>query len=82
MYQAKDAIGGFATNQTPGASPAYWSSTQKGGISFTNFTSFANGVTNARLQFFYTGGTPIQTTGTITDTGIENVRRVRAIRIF
>ena len=78
LYQARDAIGGFATSGIPG----YWSSTQKGGISFTNFTSFANGVTNARLQFFYTGGTPIQTTGTITDTGIENVRRVRAIRIF
>ena len=78
LYQARDAIGGFATSGIPG----YWSSTQKGGISFTNFTSFANGVTNARLQFFYTGGTPIQTTGTITDTGIENLRRVRAIRIF
>jgi hypothetical protein len=78
LYQAKDAIGGFATSGIPG----YWSSTQKGGISFTNFTSFANGVTSARLQFFYTGGTPVQSSGTITDTGIENVRRVRAIRIF
>ena len=78
LYQARDSIGGFATSGIPG----YWSSTQKGGISFTNFTSFANGVTNARLQFFYTGGTPVQTTGTITDTGIENLRRVRAIRIF
>jgi hypothetical protein len=78
LYQARDAIGGFATSGIPG----YWSSTQKGGISFTNFTSFANGVTSARLQFFYTGGTPVQSTGTITDTGIENVRRVRAIRIF
>ncbi|MHA8094441.1 beta strand repeat-containing protein [Aquirufa lenticrescens] len=82
LYQAKDAIGGFATNQSPGASPAYWSSTQKGGISFTNFTSFANGVTSARLQFFNTGGSPVQQAGTITDTGIDNPRRVRAIRIF
>ena len=78
LYQARNSIGGFATSGIPG----YWSSTQKGGISFTNFTSFANGVTSARLQFFYTGGTPVQTTGTITDTGIENLRRVRAIRIF
>ena len=82
LYQAKDAIGGFATNQTPGASPAYWSSTQKGGIVFTNFTSFANGVTSARLQFFNTGGSPVQQAGTITDTGIDNPRRVRAIRVF
>jgi hypothetical protein len=82
LYQAKDAIGGFATNQSSGASPAYWSSTQKGGISFTNFTSFANGVTSARLQFFNTGGSPVQNAGTITDTGIDNPRRVRAIRIF
>jgi hypothetical protein len=82
LYQAKDDIGGFATNQTPGVSPAYWSSTQKGGISFTNFTSFANGVTSARLQFFNTGGSPVQPAGTITDTGIDNPRRVRAIRIF
>ncbi len=78
LYQARDAIGGFATSGIPG----YWSSTQKGGISFTNFTSFATGVTNARIQFFYTGGTPVQPGGTITDTGIGNVRRVRAIRIF
>ena len=82
LYQAREKIGGFATNQTPGASPAYWSSTQKGGISFTNFTSFANGVTSARLQFFNTGGSPVQQAGTITDTGIDNPRRVRAIRIF
>ena len=45
-------------------------------------TSFANGATSARLQFFYTGGTPVQSTCTITDTDIGNVRRVRAIRIF
>jgi hypothetical protein len=82
LYQAKDAIGGFATNQTPGVSPAYWSSTQKGGITLTNFTSFVEGVTNARVQFLNTGGSPVQQAGTITDTDIGNVRRVRAIRIF
>ena len=82
LYQAREAIGGFATAQTPGVSPAYWSSTQKGSISFTNFSSFTEGVTNARVQFFNTGGTPSQPTGTVTDTDIGNVRRVRAIRIF
>jgi hypothetical protein len=82
LYQVKDAIGGFATNQTPGVSPAYWSSTQKGGISLTNFSSFVEGVTNARVQFFNTGGSPVQQAGTITDTAIGNLRRVRAIRIF
>ena len=78
MYENRDAIGGFATSGIP----SYWSSTQKGGISFTNFTSFANGVTNARIQFFYTGGSPVQNAGTVSDTGIDNLRRVRAIRIF
>ena len=78
LYQAREKIGGFATT----GHPTYWSSTQKGGISFTNFTSFANGVTSARLQFFNTGGSPVQQAGTITDTGIDNPRRVRAIRIF
>jgi hypothetical protein len=82
LYQAKDDIGGFATNQTPGVSPAYWSSTQKGGITLTNFTSFVEGVTNARVQFLNTGGSPVQQAGTITDTDIGNLRRVRAIRIF
>jgi hypothetical protein len=82
LYQVKDAIGGFATNQTPGVSPAYWSSTQKGGITLTNFTSFVEGVTNARVQFLNTGGSPVQQAGTITDTAIGNLRRVRAIRIF
>jgi hypothetical protein len=82
LYQVKDAIGGFATNQTPGVSPAYWSSTQKGGISLTNFSSFVEGVTNARVQFLNTGGSPVQQAGTITDTAIGNLRRVRAIRIF
>ena len=78
LYQARDAIGGFATTGIPG----YWSSTQKGGISFTDFTNFAKGVENARIQFFYTGGSPVQNAGTISDTGIGNVRRVRAIRMF
>ncbi len=78
MYENKAAIGNFATTGIPG----YWSSTQKGGISFNNFTSFANGVENARLQFFFTGGSPSQPAGTVTDTGISNLRRVRAIRVF
>jgi hypothetical protein len=82
LYQARAVIGGFATAQTPGASPAYWSSTQKGSISFSNFSSFTDGVTHARVQFFNTGGTPSQPTGTVTDTEIGNTRRVRAIRIF
>jgi hypothetical protein len=51
-------------------------------MSFNDFASFANGVTSARLQFFYTGGSPVQQAGTITDLGIDNPRRVRAIRIF
>jgi hypothetical protein len=78
LYQNKDAVGDFATSGIPG----YWSSTQKGSLNFTKFENFANGVTNARIQFFYTGGSPVQQAGTITDTGIENLRRVRAIRIF
>jgi hypothetical protein len=78
MYENRAAIGGFATSGIPG----YWSSTQKGGISFTKFEDFAKGVTNARIQFFYTGGSPVQSAGTVTDTGIENLRRVRAIRVF
>jgi hypothetical protein len=78
LYQNKDAVGGFATSGIPG----YWSSTQKGTLSFTKFEDFAKGVTAARIQFFYTGGTPVQSAGTITDTGIENLRRVRAIRVF
>jgi hypothetical protein len=78
LYKNKDAVGGFATSGIPG----YWSSTQKGSLNFTKFEDFAKGVTNARIQFFYTGGSPVQQKGTITDTGIENLRRVRAIRIF
>ena len=78
LYQNREAVGGFATT----GYPAYWSSTQKGGLSFTKFEDFAKGVTSARLQFFYTGGSPIQQAGTITDLGINNPRRVRAIRIF
>jgi hypothetical protein len=78
LYQNREAVGGFADT----GYPSYWSSTQKGGLNFLKFEDFAKGVTNARIQFFYTGGTPVQPAGTITDTGIENVRRVRAIRIF
>jgi hypothetical protein len=78
LYQNREAVGGFATT----GYPTYWSSTQKGGLSFTKFEDFAKGVTSARLQFFYTGGSPVQQAGTITDLGINNPRRVRAIRIF
>ena len=85
LYQAKDAIGGFATS----GHPTYWSSTQKGGISFTNFNSFANGVTNARTQFFFNTYKPVngaqvldKAAGTQADLGIDEPRRVRAIRIF
>jgi hypothetical protein len=79
LYQAKDAIGGFATS----GHPTYWSSTQKGGISFTNFSSFANGVESARTQFFFTTtGSDGKVSGTQSDLGINNPRRVRAIRMF
>ena len=85
LYQAREKIGGFATT----GHPTYWSSTQKGGISFTNFNSFANGVTNARTQFFFNtykpGITPQvldKAAGTQADLGIDEPRRVRAIRIF
>jgi hypothetical protein len=79
LYQNRDAVGGFATT----GHPTYWSSTQKGGISFTNFTSFANGVTSARTQFFFTTtGADGKVEGTQSDLGIDNPRRVRAIRIF
>ena len=79
LYQAKDVIGGFATS----GHPTYWSSTQKGGISFTNFSSFANGVESARTQFFFTTtGSDGKVSGTQSDLGINNPRRVRAIRMF
>jgi hypothetical protein len=79
LYQAKDAIGGFATS----GHPTYWSSTQKGGINLKDFASFVKGVESARTQFFFTTTGPDgKAAGTQSDLGIDNPRRVRAIRIF
>ena len=79
LYQAKDVIGGFATT----GYPTYWSSTQKGAINLKDFTSFVKGVENARTQFFFTTTGPDgNVAGTQSDLGINNPRRVRAIRIF
>ena len=79
LYLAKDAIGGFATT----GYPTYWSSTQKGTINLKDFTSFVKGVENARTQFFFTTTGPDgKVAGTQSDLGIDNPRRVRAIRIF
>ena len=79
LYQAKDAIGGFATT----GHPTYWSSTQKGTINLKDFASFVKGVESARTQFFFTTTGPDgKVAGTQSDLGIDNPRRVRAIRIF
>jgi hypothetical protein len=79
LYQNKDAVGGFATT----GHATYWSSTQKGTLSFTKFEDFAKGVTAARTQFFFTTTGPDgKAAGTQSDLGIDNPRRVRAIRIF
>jgi hypothetical protein len=79
LYQAKDAIGGFATT----GYPTYWSSTQKGTINLKDFASFVKGVESARTQFFFTTTGPDgKVAGTQSDLGIDNPRRVRAIRIF
>ena len=76
LYQNRAAVGGFATS----GFPTYWSSTQKGSLSFTKFEDFAKGVTSARTQFFFT--VDGNSAGTQSDLGIDNPRRVRAIRIF
>jgi hypothetical protein len=79
LYQNKDAVGGFATT----GYPTYWSSSQKGTFNFTKFEDFAKGVTAARTQFFFTTtGADGKAAGTQSDLGIDNPRRVRAIRIF
>jgi hypothetical protein len=79
LYQAKDVIGGFATS----GHPTYWSSTQKGGINLKDFASFVKGVESARTQFFFTTTGPDgKAAGTQSDLGIDNPRRVRAIRVF
>jgi hypothetical protein len=75
MYQNREIIGGFATS----GYPTYWSSSQKGTSSFSNFTSWINGISNAWVQFFFTGFNPA---GTQSDLGKDNTRRVRAIRSF
>jgi hypothetical protein len=79
LYENRLAIGGFATT----GHATYWSSTQKGSLNFTKFEDFAKGVTSARTQFFFTTTGPDgKAAGTQSDLGIDNPRRVRAIRIF
>ena len=75
LYINRVSIGGFATS----GYNTYWSSSQKGSLSYTDFNSFKNGITSAWQQFFYTG-TSVE--GTQNDLGISNARRVRAIRTF
>jgi len=75
LYINRASIGGFANT----GNLTYWSSSQKGSIDFTNFTSFAKGISSAWLQFFFTGSS---SEGTQSDLGITNTRRVRAIRSF
>jgi hypothetical protein len=79
LYENRLAIGGFATT----GHATYWSSTQKGSLNFTKFEDFAKGVTAARTQFFFTTTGPDgKVAGTQSDLGIDNPRRVRAIRVF
>ena len=79
LYQNREAVGGFATT----GYPTYCSSTQKGGLNFTKFEDFAKGVTAARTQFFFTTTGPDgNAAGTQSELGINNPRRVRAIRLF
>jgi hypothetical protein len=77
LFSNRVAIGGFATS---GTMATYWSSTQKGALSYSNFDSFKTGVASAYQQFFfaYNGNSE----GTQNDLGISNLRRVRAVRIF
>jgi len=77
LYNNRVAIGGFATS---GSIATYWSSSQKGTLSYTDFTSFKTGVASAYQQFFfaYNG----YSEGTQNDLGISNLRRVRAVRTF
>jgi len=70
LYINRASIGGFAISGTL----TYWSSSQNGSINFTNFTTFANGITSGWLQNF--------SDGTQSDTNISNTRRVRAVRTF
>ncbi len=77
LFINRAAIGGFATT---GTMATYWSSSQKGSMNFSTFTTFTNGISSAYQQFFfaYNGNSE----GTQTDLGISNLRRVRAVRIF
>ena len=70
-------IGGFATT---GTIATYWSSSQKGSMSFSTFSNFANGISNAYQQFFFAYNN--EDAGAQTDLGIGNRRRVRAVRVF
>ena len=77
LFINRVAIGGFATT---GTMATYWSSSQKGSMNFSTFTTFTNGISSAYQQFFfaYNGNSE----GTQSDLGISNSRRVRAVRYF
>jgi len=77
LYNNRVAIGGFATS---GSIATYWSSTQKGSLSYSDFNSFKTGVASAYQQFFFTYNGNSE--GTQNDLGISNLRRVRAVRTF
>jgi len=77
LYNNRVAIGGFATS---GTIATYWSSSQKGSLSYTDFNSLKTGVASAYQQFFFTYNGNSE--GTQNDLGISNLRRVRAIRAF
>jgi hypothetical protein len=80
LFINQGLIGGFATIATPGTIATYWSSSQKGSMSFNSFQTFVNGISNAYQQFFYAYNGNLA--GTQTDLGNGNKRRVRAVRIF
>jgi hypothetical protein len=77
LFINRVAIGGFATT---GTIATYWSSSQKGSMSFSTFEKFVNGVSNAYQQFFFAYNNNLA--GTQTDLSIGSPRRVRAIRVF
>jgi len=49
LFVNRVAIGGFATT---GTMATYWSSSQKGSMNFSTFTTFTNGISSAYQQFF------------------------------
>jgi hypothetical protein len=67
LYEQRAVIGNFGTTDPFG----YWSSSQKGQLSVSNYM---NGITSAHFQRFNDGFRG--------DTGLDQLRRVRAIRIF